>query len=123
MMQLLADAFYGKVEPPEAISKFIQAADGDTSGGGLVVLVNNILKLLIAGAGLYALVNFILAGYDFLSAAGDAQKVAQAWAKIWQTLLGLLVIAGAFLLAALVGLLLFNNPQQFLQLKIWTPGP
>ncbi len=123
MNQLLANnPFYGQVNPPEAIDKFIQAAGGGGKGAGLVVLLNNILKLMVAGAGIYALVNFILAGYEFLSAAGDAQKVTQAWAKIWQTLLGLVVVAAAFLLAALVGYLLFNNPMQFLQFKIWTPG-
>ncbi len=122
-MRLLAsDPFYGRVNPPAAIRRF--ANKGGPAGGGLVILINNLLRLMIVGAGLYALVNFILAGYQFFSAAGDSQKVTQAWAKIWQTLLGLVVVAASFLLAALVGLLLFNDPKMFLQLKIWTaPAP
>ncbi len=118
-MRLLAgDPFYGQVNPPAAIKQFADNAKGP--GGGLVILLNNLLRLMIVGAGFYALVNFILAGYQFFSAAGDSQKVSQAWAKIWQTLLGLVVVAASFLLAALVGLLLFGKPTMFLQLKIWT---
>ena len=116
--KLVAAAFYGGVTPPAPIQNFI--SKGGNSGGGLTILVNNLIKIAIAGAGLYAVVNFILAGYQFFSAAGDSQKVTQAWAKIWQTLLGLAVIAAAFLLAALAGLLLFNDPKAFLQLKVWT---
>ncbi len=119
--KVLADAFYGGVTPPAALQRFISS--GGDKGGGLIVLVNTLLKFAVAIAGLYALVNFILAGYQFFSAAGDAQKVSKAWAKIWQTLLGLVVIAAAFLLTALAGLILFGDPQAFLQLKVWSPGP
>jgi len=117
-----ATSFYGPVNPPATVQKFIDASgNGSAPGGGLVVLVNNIIKILIYGAGLFALINFILAGYQFIAAGGDTQKVEEAWAKIWQSLIGLIVVAGAFLLAALAGKLLLGEPGAFLQLKIYTP--
>ena len=42
-----------------------------------------------------------MAGYGFITANGDSKKMEAAWAKIWQSLLGLLVIASSFVLAGL----------------------
>jgi len=72
---------------------------------------------MIVIAGVYALFNLIFAGYAFMSAGDDAKKVAGAWAKIWQSLWGLAIAAGAFVLAAIFGQLIFRqwdfilNPQ------------
>ena len=65
--------------------------------------------ILIIGAGIYALFNFIMAGYAFMSAGDDPKKVAGAWSKISQTALGLAFAAGAFVLAAIFGQLIFGQ--------------
>ena len=95
---------FGSITLPQGLSKY-----GGDPGTGIGHLLNNILKLLIGAAALYALINLILAGYAFMSAGDDAKKVAGAWAKIWQTLLGLAVAAGAFVLAAIFGQLIFGS--------------
>ena len=53
-----------------------------------------------------------------MSAGEDSKKVAGAWAMIWQTMLGLAVSAGAFVLAAIFGQLIFNDPTFILNPKI-----
>lgn len=67
------------------------------------------LRSLVVIAGIYALINLVVAGYSFMSAGDDPQKVAGAWRKIWQTLLGLAFSAGAFVIAAIIGQLLFGD--------------
>ena len=104
---------FGEIRPPNFILK-------DPSG--LIVLFNNILRLLVAIAGIYALLNFILAGYAFISAGGDPKKVELAWAKIWQSMIGLLIIIISFTLTALLGKLLFGNSMAILSPKIYGPG-
>jgi len=104
---------FGEIRPPNFISK-------DPSG--LIVLFNNILRLLIVGAGIFALLNFILAGYSFMSASGDPKKVDLAWAKIWQSMVGLLIIVISFALAAIIGKILFGNAGAILNPKIYGPG-
>lgn len=99
----------GTITPPEALDNF-----GPVQSGGLGNLLNLFLNILIVGGGIYALFNFILAGYTFLSAGGDAKKVEQAWAKIYQSVIGLLFMAGAFALAAIFGLLIFGDPSAIL---------
>lgn len=95
---------FGSIPAPET-------AFSNTSDAGEVFgrLLNLFVQILIIGAGIYALINLILAGYSFLGAGDDPKKIEGAWAKIWQTLLGLAFAAGAFILAAIFGQLLFND--------------
>jgi hypothetical protein len=109
---------FGKIELPESVaSKY----SGGVEGGAIGTFLNVIMKGLIGIAGLYALINLILAGYSFMSAGDDPKKIAGAWAKIWQTLLGLAVSAGAFVLAAIFGQLIFGDPMFILEPSIPTP--
>ena len=94
----------GRVPLPTALTGF-----GDVSGGGIGKFLNLTLKLLIVGGGVYALFNFILAGYAFMSAGDDPKKMEGAWAKIYQTAIGLVFMAGAFVLAAIFGQLIFGD--------------
>lgn len=111
------DSIFGKVNPPPGIEKF---EGGSLSG--LSAFINNLIKLLIIGAGIYAVINLVLAGYAFMSAGDDPKKIQGAWAKIWQTLLGLAFATGAFVLAAIFGKLLFGSYDALLQLRIFGPG-
>lgn len=95
---------FGTVPAPSGLSHF-----GDVSNGGIGNLLNLIIKIIIFGGGIYALFNLVLAGYAFLGAGEDPKKVEAAWSKIWQTALGLLFMAGAFVLAAIFGQLIFGR--------------
>ena len=108
---------FGPITPPEP---FIDKYGGYQTG--LIGFFNNVIRLLIAVAGIWGFINSILAGFGFMSAAGDPKKVSLAWAKIWQSLLGLLIIAGSFVLAAIFGYLLFGDTTAILQPKIYGPA-
>lgn len=90
-------------------------------GGGLILFLTNILRLVFVVAGLFAFINLILAGFQFMGAGGDAKAVGQAWSKIWQSLLGLILVVGSFALAALFGYLLFGDAGYILNPKIYAP--
>jgi len=104
---------FGSINPPAGIS------EGD-AGQNIGNLIQTVIWVLIVGAGIYALLNFVLAGYAFLSAGDDPKKVAGAWAKIWQTALGLAIAAGSFILAAIFGQLIFGDPRFILNPNIPT---
>lgn len=86
---------------------------------GLLVLLNNILRLVFLAAGLFALIQLIMAGYGFMTSAGDPKGISSAWGKIWSTLLGLVIIVGSFVLAAIAGQLFFGDPMAILQPKLY----
>jgi len=87
------DAF-GTIDPPSSVKIGVTA---DKLPG---VLIQRGIQLFMLGAGIYALFNLILAGYDFISAGDDAKKVAGAWSKITNTLLGLAVAIGSLVILA-----------------------
>lgn len=104
---------FGQIRPPVAIQNL-----GTAEGGALGKILNLFLNLLIVGAGIYALINFILAGYAFMSAGDDPKKVQGAWGRIYQTVIGLLFTAGGFLLAAIFGKLIFGDYSALLRPSI-----
>jgi hypothetical protein len=108
---------FGTVEPPPVVNSL--APGGNISG--LQVLLTIILRSLVVGAGIYAVINFVLAGYWYLGGSGDPKKVWDATNKIWHSVIGLILAAGAFVLAAILGQILFNNPDALLQLRFFTP--
>lgn len=97
MNQLIAAATdtFGPIVAPEAVKIGVEA---DKLPG---VLIQRGIQLFMIGAGIYALFNLIFAGYDFISAGDDAKKVAGAWTKITNTLLGLAVALGSIILLAI----------------------
>jgi hypothetical protein len=111
---LLAQNPFGSITLPTSISNKY----GSNPGIAIGTLIQTVIYVLLAGAGIYALINFILAGYAFMSAENDPKKVEGAWAKIWQTALGLAFAAGAFVLAAIFGYLIFGNPGAILNPSI-----
>ncbi len=104
MTKLLAANPFGVIPPPSGLEKY-----SGEPGVAIGALIQKVIWILIIGASIYALFNFVLAGYAFMSAGDDPKKVAGAWAKIWQTALGLAFSAGAFVLAALFGQLIFGK--------------
>jgi len=113
----------GEINPPPAIQKWLNLAGpgGAQQVPGLLLFANALLKLIITLAGLFAFLNIIIAGYQYMSAGGDSKKIGEATSKIWQSLIGLLLVAGSFVLAAIFGWLLFGDATAILMPKIYGP--
>lgn len=94
-----------------------------TQGNGedLFLILNNLLKFIIVVAGLYTFWNLILAGFMFMSAGGESKAVEKAWAKIWQSVIGLLIVAGSFILAGIFGYLIFGDATALITPRIFGP--
>lgn len=94
----------------------------DEKNAGLIGLFTNVLRLVFVVAGIYALLNFIIAGYQYMTAGGDSKALSAAWSRIWQTLVGLIIVVGSFALAALFGYLIFGDATFILKPAIYGPG-
>lgn len=78
-------------------------------GSGIFTLLNNIFKLTGVIAGIFFIVQLILAGYGYISSNGDPKKTEAAWAKITQSLIGLIIVASAFVIVSIIGSVLNIN--------------
>lgn len=114
-MYMFYQSLFGKIDPPAELSRF-----GGISNGGPGNLIQLIFNLMIMVGGLYALFNFILAGYAFMSAGDNPKGMESAWAKIYQTIIGLVFLVGAFLLASIIGLIIFGRADALLNPSITT---
>ena len=76
---------------------------------GLTKFISNLLIFITTIAGLFTLVNFIIAGYLYMSSNGEPQKLTAAGNKMLQSLIGLGVISGAFIIAGIIGYVFFQN--------------
>lgn len=74
-----------------------------TDGQGLFTFLSNIFKLALVIGGIYFVIQVILAGFAYMTANGDTKKTELAWAKIYQSMIGLFIVAAAFVIAAVVG--------------------
>lgn len=110
-----ADDIVGEITNP--LNKYAGVKEG-----GLIAFLSNILRLVFAVAGVYALINIIIAGFQFMTAAGDSKAITAARNRIWQTLMGLVIIVGSFALAALFGYILFGDATYILRPALYGPG-
>ncbi len=115
---MLFGSIFGTIQPPTGNS----VGSFSASLMGLSHFIRNIIILLFIVAGLYAFFNFIIAGFEFISAGGDSSKISKAWGKIWQSILGLVIMIAAFALAAIIGSVLFNSWKFILQPNIPSPS-
>jgi len=118
-MKILAQVsdIVGSIESPLANTGY-----GSIQTRAVGMFITNIIRLAFVGAGVYALFNFIIAGYNYMNAAGDSKKLSAAWDRIWQSLLGLVIIVGSFAIASLFGYLIFGKADFILNPTIYGPG-
>lgn len=111
LAQAADDSFFGTVTAPAAIQAYGE-------NGGLVTLGNNIIIFAVIVGGLIALANIIMAGYIYLTAAGDAKAHEKVVSKITMSLWGMAIMILAPAMMAIVGFLFFKDSTFFLQPKI-----
>ena len=92
---------FGTIENPTGY----QSQDGS----GIFTLLNNIFNLAGVIAGIFFIIQLITAGYGYISSNGDPKKTEAAWAKITQSLIGLIIVATAFVIVSVVGSFLNIN--------------
>ena len=79
----------------------------------LEAMVANILNIIISVAGVVLLLMLIMGGFGYLTSGGDKEKAAKAKNTLTYTILGLLVILGAWLIIGLAEEFTGLNLHQF----------
>jgi hypothetical protein len=98
---------FGSIEEPAGVDKY--NAQAGANGLGLMVFISNILRLGGIVAGLWVFMNFILAGWTYITAAGDTGAAKKVQDKLTMSVIGLVLIVASYTLAAMLGLLLFGD--------------
>ena len=97
---------------PETVarSKFLPTGRGQ--GSALANILTLVVSFLTIIAGFWFAIQFILAGWEMLTAGSDSNKMSQAQKKIINSLIGLFIVIGALLMikiiAAVTGINILN---------------
>jgi len=113
---------FGHIAAPDWLSKWGTYSDVVGPNFGLIKFLSNILRLLTVIAGLYGMFNLIMAGYGFINSSGEPEKIKQANDKIFMSLLGLVIIAASYVIAAIIGWLLFGSATAIISPNVYGPG-
>lgn len=71
--------------------------------------ISTIVRFFIIVAGLFALTQFLLGGFSYITAGGDKGKISEATQKITMSIVGLAIIAASFVIIAIISQLLFGD--------------
>lgn len=69
----------------------------------LATIMSNIIGAMTIGAGIWFLFQIIIAGYNYMNAAGDKARIENASRKLTNSLVGIAVVIAAYGLLALLG--------------------
>ena len=86
----------------------------------LITMLNLGLKVVFWIAGVWALVNFIIAGFKYMTAGGDSKKVSDANGKMTMTVVGLAIIVATPLIAMILGQVFFGDATAIINPKFKT---
>jgi hypothetical protein len=116
----MAFSLFGTIDNP--LKEISNNGYEDLAGGGMLLFLSNVVKFISVAAGLFAFINIILAGFAYVSAGSDTKKTTEAWAKIYMSLIGLIIIVASFAIAGIAGKILFGEWNAILQPQIYGPG-
>lgn len=103
---------FGKIDAPAGVAKYNSAPGAN--GLGIMLFVSNIIRLSTIIAGIWVMINFILAGWIYITSADDKSAGAKVSEKMTYSVMGLAIIVGAYTIAAILGLILFGRADYIL---------
>ena len=110
--------FFGTsgAEKPSILDKYT-----GNDPGALILFANNIMKVMIYGSMIIAVVNMLVSGIQFMSSNGNPEYIKTASGRIWISLLGLVVAGASLVIAGILGLIFFGDATAIISPAIYGP--
>jgi len=102
----------GPIRPPKGVGMYntlTQSGAGEQKIG-ILLFISNALKFFAVICGLLVFFNILYAGYGYIVGAGKTDVHAKVRERLTWSLLGLILLITAYLIAAVIGLLIFGDP-------------
>lgn len=122
------ESVFGPVDPPPGVAEFNAQVDPVVGGPdgeriGLIIFASNLIRIATIVAGIIVFVNFILAGYAYISSDGSAKVNEQVKNQLTYSVIGLVIIIASYTIIAIISLLLFGKADFILNPTITGPTP
>ncbi len=110
-----ADSDFGTINPPPGVDKYNQEAEI-----GIIIFISNMIRLATIVAGIWTLINFVLAGWIYLTNSDDPDAGSKVSQQMINTVIGLVIVVLAYSIAGLIGLLVFGDASFILNPELTT---
>ena len=118
------DSIFGTVSPPPGVGKYNDVAAAVSEGTaniGLVLFLSSLIRIVTIVGGVAVMINFIYAGWIYLSSSGDPSAHQKAINVVTFSVIGLAIIIASYAAASLIGLLFFDDATFILSPTICGP--
>lgn len=109
---------FGNVEAPPGVAQYNA---GSSSGIGLIPFISTLIRIATIVAGVIVFINFILAGYAYISSDGSSKVNEQVRNQLTFSVIGLVIIVASYTIIAIISLLLFGKADFILNPTISGP--
>lgn len=120
--QVMAEeaSVFGPIEAPVGVAALNKQAGKANSNIGLLIFISNMIKVVSIVAGIWVLFNFIMAGFTYITAAGDSGAYAKIGEKLALSATGLLLIVASYTIAGIISLIIFGDATYIINPQIPT---
>lgn len=100
----------GPIRPPVGVGLYnAQTNAPGTQQIGILLFVSNALKFFAVICGLLVFFNILYAGYEYIVGAGKTDVHVKVREKLTWSVIGLILLIAAYMIAALIGLFIFGD--------------
>lgn len=118
--KLLADLPLGQIGGNQGFGPWGdvgKSTEISTSANAFTGIISKVIGVMTIVAGLWFILQFVIAGFNYMQAGGDSAKVRDAGAKITNAAIGLLTVVASYAIISLFGKMLgfdILNPQDII---------
>lgn len=109
----------GEIEVPRGVSEL----NTEVGGIGIVLFISNMIKFFLILGGIWVIINLIFAGFTYITGGGKSDTHTKVKDRITMSVLGLLLMIGAYSIAAIIGLVFYGSPTYIISPTITEIGP
>lgn len=110
---------FGNIQAPPGVAEI--NAQAGASGIGIIIFFSNLIKFIAIVAGLWTMLNFILAGFTYVTSSGDSGAIEKIGTKLTLSVVGLALIVASYTIAAVIGLIFFADASFIINPQIPSP--
>jgi len=103
-------AIVGEITVPEGVKRYNLLAIRDGGNIGILVFVTRALQFFAVLCGLLVFFNILYGGYEYIVGAGKTDVHVKVRERLTWSVVGLILLIAAYMIAALIGLLIFGDP-------------
>ena len=107
------DQLVGKVRVPEGVSLINTEVGQDQIG--ILLFASKLIQIITVIASIWAVVNVILAAYQYLSGGGKAENHSKVNNILTMSVTGLIIIVATYTIAGLIGSIFFGNAMYIIK--------